>query len=66
MQPNVDKLLFFELHSSLTRKDHGHRVLQEHLLTDQDPTFDEENNDDNDAQRENHDQEDESARQQQR
>ena len=51
--------------SSPTRTDHGHNVLQEHLLTDQDPTVGKENNDDDDAQGENRDQEDESARQQQ-
>ena len=46
--------------------DHGHNVLQEHLLTDQDPTVDEENNDDDGDQGESHDQEDGSAHQQQR
>ena len=52
--------------SSPTRTDYGHNVLQEHLLTDQDPTVDEENNDGNGSQGENQDQEDGSAHQQQR
>ena len=48
--------------SSLTRRDHGHNVLQKLQLTDQDPTVDEEKRDEG----ENHDQEDGSDRRKQR
>ena len=51
---------------SPTRMDHGHHVLQEHLLTDQDPTVDEEKKDDDGDQEVNHDQEAGSSQQQQR